>query len=238
MVQAFAAAGLPLYVAYYRRALQRFIQVKALLEYGRIGDVTHVSVRFSGHGDQEIDGDHLPWRLQAEASGGGLFFDLGSHTLDILDFILGPLDDVEGKAANGRGRYDVEDLVAMSFRTQGGAVGTAVWNFTTTVRSDIIEIVGHKGSVTLSTFGQGPIRVSTSDGVEELDGAHPLHVQQPLIQTIVDELHGRGESPSTGRSAARTAHVMDKVVEEYYAGRRDAFWTRPHTWRRRGGVLA
>ncbi len=238
MVKAFARAGLPLYVAYYRRGLKRFIRVKELVESGRIGDVTHVCVRYSGHGDQRMDEANLPWRLNAKESGGGLFFDLGSHTLDILDYILGPLCNVRGSAANARGRYDVEELVTMSFQTESGAVGTGVWNFTTSVRTDVIEVVGEGGSITLSTFGEGPIRLTTSEGVEEFDGSHPLHVQQPLIQSIVDELHGRGECPSTGESALRTARVMDTVVDEYYAGRHDAFWSRPHTWRRKGGFLA
>jgi hypothetical protein len=44
-------------------------------------------------------------------------------------------------------------------------------------------------------------------------------VHQPLIQTIVDELHGRGECPSTGESAARTSWVLDECVRDYYAHR-------------------
>ncbi|MCJ8301045.1 MAG: hypothetical protein MJK13_19220, partial [Pseudomonadales bacterium] len=34
--------------------------------------------------ERDLDPADLPWRLQAEHSGGGLFFDLGSHALDIL----------------------------------------------------------------------------------------------------------------------------------------------------------
>jgi hypothetical protein len=41
-------------------------------------------------------------------------------------------------------------------------------------------------------------------------------VQQPLIQTIVDELNGQGRCPSTGESAARTNWVMDQLLRTYY----------------------
>jgi hypothetical protein len=57
-----------------------------------------------------------------------------------------------------------------------------------------------------------------------------MHIQQPLIQSIVDQLHGRGQCPSSGVTAARTALVMDQVLADYYGGRDDAFWTRPEMW--------
>jgi len=63
-----------------------------------------------------------------------------------------------------------------------------------------------------------------------LDGHNPPHIQQPLIQTIVDDLLGRGSCPSTGETARRTSRVMDAALDSFYRGRGDAFWTRPETW--------
>src|SRR5690606_18242631 len=45
MVEAFAAKGLPLYVAYYRRAMDRFIKAKSLIEQGAIGRVSGLTYR-------------------------------------------------------------------------------------------------------------------------------------------------------------------------------------------------
>lgn len=67
-------------------------------------------------------------------------------------------------------------------------------------------------------------------GVELFDLPNPRHIQQPLIHSIVDQLNGQGQCPSTGVTALRTAKVMDQVLESYYGGRDDAFWTRPETW--------
>jgi hypothetical protein len=52
------------------------------------------------------------------------------------------------------------------------------------------------------------------------------NIQQPLIQTVVDELFGRGKCPSTALTAARTSKVMDTALAAFYGGRDDAFWTR------------
>ena len=44
---------------------------------------------------------------------------------------------------------------------------------------------------------------------------HPPHVQQPLIQSIVNDMNGVGECPSTGESGARTSWVMDQMLATY-----------------------
>jgi len=48
---------------------------------------------------------------------------------------------------------------------------------------------------------------------------HPPHVQQPLIQTVVDTLLGGGPCPSTGETAAETNRVMDQLLAGYRARR-------------------
>lgn len=229
MVEAFKAAQLPLFVAYYRRGLPRFIKAKELVASGQLGQVTGICYRFASP-PQNLDPANLPWRLKAEESGGGIFLDLASHTLDILDFILGPLENVSGAATNFSAAYAVEDSVVMHFGTAGGALGTASWNFAGAVDEDVIEINGTQARLTLSTFGNEPVRLESKSGEELFDLPNPPHIQQPLIQTIVNELQGNGKCPSTGTSGARTSHVMDTVLQGYYGGRDDAFWTRPGTW--------
>jgi predicted dehydrogenase len=103
MVEAFEKAHLPLFVAYYRRALPRFLKAKEMIESGQIGTVSGVCYRFASPSHCSLNDavpPVLPWRWIAAESGGGQFLDLGCHTLDILDFLLGPLDDTTGDAAN------------------------------------------------------------------------------------------------------------------------------------------
>jgi hypothetical protein len=79
---------------------------------------------------------------------------------------------------------------------------------------DRAEIIGSKGKITFSFFDlHVPVTVETETGAQVLTFTLPEHVQQPLIQTIVDELNGSGKCPSTGSSAARTARVMDEIMQ-------------------------
>ena len=65
----------------------------------------------------------LPWRVDPARSGGGFFFEGSCHTLDILDFLLGPISDVRGFSANQAGAYRAEDLVTASMRFASGVYG-------------------------------------------------------------------------------------------------------------------
>ncbi len=227
MVKAFADAGLPLFVAYYRRALPRFVKAKELIESGQLGTIRTVSYRWEGVADPQ---KNPGWRVDAEQAGGGLFLDLGSHTLDILDYLLGPLQNVKGQATNTASLYPVEDSVELGFVTGSGAEGYGSWNFAGREHADLIAITGTLGELLLSTFGQEPLRLHTADCEQTFNLPNPKHIQQPLIQMIVDELRGVGSCPSTGVTAARTSHVMDAALNGYYGGRGDAFWSRPGTW--------
>ena len=197
---------------------------------GRLGEVTGVTYRYAAPHHEGLDPSRLTWRLVAEQAGGGLLLDLGSHTLDVLDFVLGPLTSVSGAAANCASACDVEDSVAMSFRTQGGIPGTAHWSFAAASRTDRIEIIGTDGSLSIGTFSDDPLEVIVRGKAEQLTLPNPEHIQQPLIQTVVDALEGKGSCPSTAVSAARTSAVMDEALASYYGARDGAFWLEPHRW--------
>ena len=218
MIAACREAGVPLFVAYYRRALPRFLKVRELLEAGAIGAPRFVTVT-QYYAPGEYDPDNLPWRVQPEIAGAGLFLDLASHTLDILDFLLGPVTEAKGMAINQAGLYPAEDCVAAGLTFTGGALGAGIWCFTAYNESavDVNEIVGSKGKLRFSTFGAEPIELHTAEGVTLHPAPTPPHIQQPLIQTIVNALNGGPPCPSTGDTALRTSEVMDAILRDWRA---------------------
>ena len=210
MMSACDEAGVGLFVAYYRRAMPRFAAVKALLDSGRIGDLRSVSIR-NERPPQEDEG----WRVDPQISGGGHFVDLGSHILDLLDWLLGPVTHAAGAATNRGGRYPAEDLVTGVFSFGSGVEGVGVWNYDSFQYQDEIEIIGTTGALRFSCFADEPLRLRTVAGVEQIEAPYPETVQLPLIQTVVDALTGKGESPSSGQSAVRTARVIDGLLSDY-----------------------
>lgn len=218
MVEAARAGGVPLFVAYYRRALPRFLKLRELLAGGAIGAPRLVRVLLQRELEPAYrDRDAPPWRVRPEIAGGGLFVDLGSHTLDLLDFLLGPIAAVHGRADSLSGAYAAEDTVTMAFAFANGVQGTGAWSFCGHGRRDEVEIIGDRGRLAFSTFGDDPVRLEGAAGTQTFDIANPLHVQRPLVETIVAELRGEGRCPSTGETAARTTRVIDAVLREYRA---------------------
>lgn len=216
MINACEAAGVPLWVGYYRRRLPKFLKVQELLEQSAIGDVRSVLIRYYQPAKPaDAFPDQRSWRVDPEIAGAGLFLDLGSHMLDILDYLLGPISCVQGFAANQARLYDAEDIVCGSFTFESGGQGTGTWMFSGFENLDWTEIEGTKGRIGYVCFDASPIALTTSAGTEEIPVTQPDHVHQPLIQTIVDELNGRGHCPSTGVSGARTSWVMDEMLANY-----------------------
>jgi predicted dehydrogenase len=214
MITACQKAGVPLFVAYYRRTLPRFIKVKELVEAGALGEVRYVTVELSQRPPEApLTPEQIPWRLRPEISGGGHFMDLACHTLDFLDYVLGPIAQASGSASNLGGFYPAEDMVSGAFVFQCGAHGTGAWCFTSYTPVDRVEIAGSHGRLSFASFANEPVCLINAAGRQEFSIDHPAHVQQPLIQQIVDELRGEGQCVSTGVNAARTTWVMEQMLK-------------------------
>jgi predicted dehydrogenase len=213
MVDTFRSRGVPLWVAYYRRALPRFLEVRARLRAGDIGTLTSVHVQVT---EPLATGDTLSnWRFDPAVAGAGLFLDLASHCFDLLDFFAGPIADARGFAINTAGAYRAEDVTAAAFAFHSGVAGTGIWNFNAPEKTDAITLTGTRGTITTPVFTDGDVTIVTGGLRASLPIRNPPHVHQPLIQTIVDELGGRGRCESTGESGARATWVMDRCLESY-----------------------
>lgn len=223
MIAACQAAQVPLFVAYYRRTLARFLKVKELIDARAIGEPRFVTVAlYRPLAREELTPHTLPWRVIPALAGGGHFVDVGSHMLDLLDYLLGPIRAVRGFATNQAHRYQAEDLVTGTFVTESGVQGVGTWCFTSFERYDLTEIVGTEGKIAYSTFDARPVVLTTRSGATEFSYEYPPHIQQPMIQSVVDELNGIGSCPSTGASAARTSWVIDQMLESFANGAAEA----------------
>ena len=210
--------NVPVFVAYYRRALPAFLKVKELIHSGAIGKALTVNVEFFKTYD-DPEGEATPWRLKPEISGGGHFVDLASHLLDYLDFVFGPVNVVNSLVLNQAQKFKAEDMVMANLLLGGSIPCSLTYCFSAgkSAAKDTIEISGEKGRISFSCFNYAPVEIVTGDGHIIIPNDKPDHVQQYLIDTVVKELRGKGICNSTGESAARTNKVMDEILKDYYS---------------------
>ena len=81
MTKACKEADVPLFVAFYRRSMPRFLRIKELLDSKIIGDIRYVTVRNTTPCLEDTEVKELPWRVDPALAGGGYFMDIGCHTL-------------------------------------------------------------------------------------------------------------------------------------------------------------
>ena len=208
--------GVPCFVAYYRRYLPYFQRVKEIVDKGVIGRVINVQVRFAVP-PRELDYTHpekLPWRLQPDVAGGGYFYDLAPHQLDLLQHFFGVMIDAQGICANRGSLYTAEDSVSACFRFENGLPGSGSWCFVAheSAREDRIEIIGNRGSLQFSVFDYQPIMLHTSDGVQQIVVDNPPYVQQPLIRDVVEHLQGLSVCDCTSVSATPVNWALDRIL--------------------------
>jgi len=208
--------GVRLFVAFYRRAMPRFLQVKQWIDSGAIGQVRTVrAVQHQPPAPEDLSPDTLPWRLKPEVAGGGKFLDMGIHELDLFDFLFGAIEAVHGIASNQAGLYEVEDTVTATWRHASGVQGSGSWCYDSGVNEDLIQIVGSKGSISFEFFSDKALRLVNGAGEQLLEIPNPQHVQQPFIQSMVDDLNGVAPCPGSVASAVRSTWVADEILKNY-----------------------
>ncbi|EJW94026.1 oxidoreductase, NAD-binding domain-containing protein [gut metagenome] len=210
--------GIPCFVAYYRRYLPYFQKVKQLVEEGAVGKVVNVQIRFAvPPRDLDYNSTNLPWRVQADIAGGGYFYDLAPHQLDLLQEMFGPIIEAEGMKANRGGLYKTEDSVSACFKFDNGLPGSGSWCFVAheSAKEDRIDIIGDKGFISFSVFTYQPIVLQNEGGRQEFKVPNPPYVQLPLIRLVVEHLQNKAICRCDCVSATSVNWVVDRILGKF-----------------------
>ncbi len=208
--------GLPVYVAFYRRAMEKYIKIKEIAQSGVLGDIRYMQVKqIMTPEDSDYQKDNLPWRVRPETCLAGKFMDMQVHVIDVLTFLFGKITEVNGVANNMAGLYEVEDTVSAAFKFESGIVGSGMWCYVADHNVDEILIVGSKGRLSGQILWYGDLTVTVGEKVETYSFIEPKHVAMPYEQSIVNELIGKEKSNANVEEAANVTKFFDEVLKEY-----------------------
>lgn len=209
-----AETGVKLSVAHYRRALPMFLKVKELIDTKAIGDVRTVRLSMLQQDKSSIITQTKDnWRVDPSVAGAGLFYDLAPHQLDLVVYFFGEATDVSGVSANQAGLYKAEDAVMGVMRLPGNILFNGQWCFVVdeSAQQDVCEITGSKGKISFPVFGH-TITVTGNGSINTLQFDPPTHIQQPMIEKVVQYFLGKAENPCSASDAIRSMKVMERFA--------------------------
>lgn len=209
---AFAKKNIPLFVAYYRRSLPRFLKVKSIIDSGEIGKVRHVNYLYTRTPSPvDLSGEYN-WRTDKNIAFGGYFDDLASHTIDLFAFLFGTITDANGYATKQQDLYTAMDAVVGNWKHESGVTGTGSWNFSSHKLQDRVEVIGEKGIIRFAIFNEESLFVERENETEEIWVENPNPIQLQHVQNIEKHLSNIETHPSTGKTATQTSWVLDKLL--------------------------
>jgi predicted dehydrogenase len=200
-------------VAHYRRAQPMFKKIKELVDSRAIGDTRLVNLQLLKPAvtAEQLKDPKIKWRVDPGIAGGGLFHDLAPHQLDLMLYFFGSIKTAQGIATNQAGLYAADDIVAGHFVFNNGVVFTGTWCFTSPAEEEkeICEIIGSEGKMSFSIFGDYRIEIERNGKNEIIDFDKLQHVQQPMIEKVVEYFLQKGPNPCSADDGVEVMRLID-----------------------------
>lgn len=230
MVAACDAAGVRLFVVKQNRRNATLQLLKQAFDRGRFGRIYMVTINVFWSRPQSYY-DSAPWRGTWEFDGGA-FMNQASHYVDLLDWMVGPVESVQSYTATLARDIDVEDTGVAAIKWRSGALGTMNVTMLTHPRNfeGSITIIGEKGTVRIGGLAVNEIQhwefADKHPDDERIKDAnyqttsvyglgHPLY-----YDNVIKVLRGEAEPETDGREGLKSLEVMIAIYLSARDGRR------------------
>lgn len=226
MVDACDRAGVRLFVVKQNRRNATLQLLRRAVNVGRFGRIYMVAVNVFWQRPQSYY-DSSPWRGTWEFDGGA-FMNQASHYIDLLDWLVGPVESVQAYTATLARDIEVEDTGVLSLRWRSGALGSVNVTMLTFPKNmeGSITILGEKGSVRVGGVAVNEIQSWEFSEPHEMDDeiksasyetasvyghGHPLY-----YDNVIKTLRGEAQPETDGREGLRS---LELLIASYKAAR-------------------
>lgn len=218
MVRACDEAGVRLFVVKQNRRNATLQLLKRAVDIGRFGRIFMVHVNVFWTRPQSYY-DSAAWRGTWEFDGGA-FMNQASHYVDLLDWLIGPVQSVQAMTGTLARNIEVEDTGVLNVRWRSGALGSMSVSMLTYPKNleGSITILGEKGTVRVGGVAVNEIqhwefddthpdddrvRESNYETTSVYGFGHPLY-----YQNVIETLRGESEPDTDGREGLRSLELL------------------------------
>jgi predicted dehydrogenase len=205
-------------IAHYRRGQPLFNKVKQLLKDKIIGDVRFARLEFYKKPlpKEALNISKVAWRVNPAIAGGGLFHDIAPHQIDLMYWFFGEIEKSSGYAASQSKMYEADDIVSGNILFKSGIIFNGLWCFNVAEENvkDYCEIQGSEGKICFPVFEHKKIQIIKHGKTENILFEPLEHVQQPLIQKVVNYFLDKEPNPCSAEDGATVMRVLDEFTEK------------------------
>ena len=210
MIAACAGASVRLSVAYYRRFYPMVRRIGQLLSDGAIG--TPLSVNIVCATPLAIPpGEDGYWRVVPEAGGGGALMDIGSHRINLLLELFGPVAEIKAMCGTLAADYEAENVATVLFRFESSLHATMTCLFGTPVDPDRFEVIGTRGRLLASPLNGSELVIDDQQGTRTEHCPPHENLHYPLIADFTAAIESARPPTVTGEEGRATTAVIDQI---------------------------
>lgn len=201
--------------------------IKSIIEEGKLGEIFMVQLNCFWNRDERYY-KAGGWKGTEEMDGGTLFTQF-SHFIDIMYWLFGDVENIQGKFADftHKGLTDFEDSGFVSFNFTSGGMGCI--NYSTAVANQNLEssmtIIGEKGSVKIGGQYMNEVEVCSIEGytMPELKESNPANDYGPykgsaanhnyVISNVIDTLKGRTSATTNALEGMKVVDIIERIYK-------------------------
>jgi len=217
MVNTCSKAGVKLFVVHQNRRNPTLQLLKRAVDENRFGQIKMVHINVFWTRPQAYY-DQASWRGTWK-SDGGAFMNQASHYVDLLEWLIGPIEKVQAMMSTTRD-IEVEDTGVLNIKWRNGGLGSMCVTMLTYPENleGSITILGEKGTVSLGGVAVNDIKHWKFDEHKDYDDkindssyktssiygfGHPLY-----YHNVIQVLQGNGSPESDGKEGLKTLQVL------------------------------
>jgi UDP-N-acetyl-2-amino-2-deoxyglucuronate dehydrogenase len=229
LVAATDAAGVRLFVVKQNRLNPSIQLLKRAVEKGRFGRIYLANTTVRWHRPQEYY-DTAPWRGTWEFDGGA-FMNQASHYVDLLQWLIGPVESVMAKTATQARRIEAEDSGAAVLKFRNGALGVIEVNVLTHPRNweGSVTVIGEKGTAKVGGTAVNRIEhwafaeYDDDDKLVDAAATSPPSVygfgHEGYYRNVLAVLRGEAQPETDGRAGRKSLELILGIYESAKTGR-------------------
>ncbi len=229
LVAACDAAGVQLFVVKQNRLNPAIQLLRRAVDKGRFGRIFSANATVRWARPQEYY-DSADWRGTWEFDGGA-FMNQASHYVDLIQWLVGPVESVAAKTATLARQIEAEDIGAAVLKFRSGAIGVIEVTMLAYPRNleGSITILGEKGSVKIGGTAVNKVDVwqfadyDDDDKAIEAAATNPPNVygfgHQGYYRNVVRVLRGEARPDTDGRGGRKSLELILAIYESARTGR-------------------